>query len=167
MFFGITRSVLLVFCIVSKDANRYISVPAVFLLESVLSFKLGYLRFYIHVKLLNYYYCFCWMSKEFFPLQRTDCVVTRRRVLGYFHLRLRGLGWTGVFRSSKLLSLLDDWSYDSFVDCCTPVLPWAGGMDWGGGVVGGASMVYGFLYHVVSSCCADIACWMYLFIIQC
>jgi hypothetical protein len=36
MFVGITRSDLLVFGIVSIDAGRYVSVPVVFLLESML-----------------------------------------------------------------------------------------------------------------------------------
>jgi hypothetical protein len=39
MFVGITRSILLVFGIVSIDAGRYVSVPAVFLLESMLFFN--------------------------------------------------------------------------------------------------------------------------------
>jgi hypothetical protein len=38
MFVGITRSILLVFGIVSIDAGRYVSVPVVFLLESMLFF---------------------------------------------------------------------------------------------------------------------------------
>jgi hypothetical protein len=61
MFVGITRSVLLVFGIVSLDAGRYVSMPVVFLLESML-FLIRMFTVYIHVKLLNYYYCFCWMS---------------------------------------------------------------------------------------------------------
>jgi hypothetical protein len=39
MFVGITRSILLVLGIVSIDADRYVSVPVVFLLESILFFN--------------------------------------------------------------------------------------------------------------------------------
>jgi hypothetical protein len=38
MFVGVTRSLLLLFGIVSIDAGRYVSVPVVFLLESMMFF---------------------------------------------------------------------------------------------------------------------------------
>jgi hypothetical protein len=39
MFVGITRSIVLLFGIVSIDAGRYVSVPVVFLVESMLFFN--------------------------------------------------------------------------------------------------------------------------------
>jgi hypothetical protein len=46
MSVGITRSILSVFGIVSIDAGRYVSVPVVFLLETMLFFNSGVYGFY-------------------------------------------------------------------------------------------------------------------------